>query len=282
MIVTRFAPSPTGYLHLGHAFSALTAFDAAGDGRFLVRIEDLDGGRSRDEFVDAIFEDLHWLELRWEEPVLRQSTRFAVYRAALDRLGELGLLYPCFCTRADIAAEIARAGEAPHGPDGALYPGICRTLDAAESEAMLNSGAPYALRLDSRKAAARLPQLTFTEAPLETNRPANQIVVNPLLFGDVVLARKDVPASYHLAVVVDDAEQGVTLVTRGRDLLPAAHIQRVLQELLTLPAPIYAHHHLIMDDCGRKLSKRDGATYLRTLRAQGVTPDEIRARFFPR
>lgn len=281
MIVTRFAPSPTGYLHLGHAFSAITAFEAARDGHFLLRIEDLDTGRCREEFVTAIFDDLHWLGLCWEEPVLRQSTRFAAYRAALDRLEEQGLLYPCFCTRADIATEIANAAEAPHGPDGALYPGTCRVLDSTRRRALLDSGAPYALRLDSRKAAARLPQLTFTETALETKAVDNQIVVDPLLFGDVVLARKDVPASYHLAVVIDDAQQGVTLVTRGRDLLPAAHIQRVLQELLTLPAPRYAHHRLILGESGQKLSKRDGAASLRMMRAHGISPEKIRADFFP-
>ncbi len=282
MIVTRFAPSPTGYLHLGHAFSAMTAFEAARDGRFILRIEDLDGGRSREEFVQAIFEDLHWLGIRWEEPVLRQSMRFDAYRAALDRLDEQGLLYPCFCTRADIAAEIARAAEAPHGPDGALYPGTCKALGAARRRQLLNLGMAYALRLDSRKAAARLPQLTFTETALETNIADNHVGVDPLLFGDVVLARKDVPASYHLAVVIDDAEQNMTLVTRGRDLLAATHVQRVLQELLALPAPRYGHHRLITDKSGQKLSKRDGATSLRTLRMGGITREEIRARFFPR
>jgi glutamyl-Q tRNA(Asp) synthetase len=281
MIVTRFAPSPTGYLHLGHAFSALSAFVAARSGRFLLRIEDLDPGRSREGFVAAIFDDLCWLGLRWEQPVLRQSTRFEVYRAALARLEEQGLLYPCFCTRADIAAEIARAAGAPHGPDGALYTGACRQLSPGRREELLDADAPHALRLDSRKAAARLPQLTFAEAALETNSPDNHILVDPLLFGDVVLARKDVPASYHLAVVIDDAEQGVTLVTRGRDLLPASHIQRVLQELLALPAPRYAHHRLILDGGGQKLSKRDGAASLRTLRLQGISPEKIRRNFFP-
>jgi glutamyl-Q tRNA(Asp) synthetase len=281
MIVTRFAPSPTGYLHLGHAFSALSAFAAARDGCFLLRIEDIDQGRSREEFVEAIFDDLRWLGLHWNEPVLRQSARFDAYRAALDCLDEQGLLYPCFCTRADIAAEVARSVEAPHGPDGALYPGTCRKLSAVRRRELLNADAPHALRLDSRRAAARLPQLTLAEAALETNLPDNQIIVDPLLFGDVVLARKDVPASYHLAVVIDDAGQGVTLVTRGRDLLAAAHVQRVLQELLTLPAPRYAHHRLIVDGSGQKLSKRRGATSLRTLRARGVSPEEIHARLFP-
>jgi glutamyl-Q tRNA(Asp) synthetase len=278
MIVTRFAPSPTGYLHLGHAFSAITAFEVARGGSFILRIEDLDRARSREDFVAAIFEDLRWLGLRWVEPVLRQSARFDVYRAALDRLYNQDLLYPCFCTRADIAAEVARAVEAPHGPDGALYPGICRELTKSARLDLLNSGVPYAMRLDSRRAAARLPQLTFAECTLETNMDDNQIMVDPLLFGDVVLARKDVPASYHLAVVIDDAEQGVTLVTRGRDLLPAVHIQRVLQELLGLPVPRYAHHRLLVDASGRKLSKRDRVIDLRALRKTGITPEQIRAR----
>jgi glutamyl-Q tRNA(Asp) synthetase len=276
MIVTRFAPSPTGYLHLGHAFSAITAYEAAAGGRFLLRIEDLDQGRSREEFIHAIFEDLHWLGLSWEKPVMRQSSRFAAYHAALDRLEEQGLLYPCFCTRAEIAAEIARAAEAPHGPDGALYPGTCRGLDAARRRELLNAGAPYALRLDARKVAARLPQLFFEEMALETNTDTHRVTVDPLLFGDVVLARKDVPASYHLAVVVDDAQQGVTLVTRGNDLLPATHVQRVLQSLLRLPVPRYAHHRLIADESGRKLSKRDAATSLRALRSRGATANDIR------
>jgi glutamyl-Q tRNA(Asp) synthetase len=278
MIVTRFAPSPTGYLHLGHAFSAITAFEAARGGSFILRIEDLDRARSREDFVAAIFEDLRWLGLRWEKPVLRQSARFDVYRAALDRLYNQDLLYPCFCTRADIAAEVARAVEAPHGPDGALYPGTCRELTKSARLDLLNSGVPYAMRLDSRRAAARLPQLTFAKRTLETNMDDNQIMVDPLLFGDVVLARKDVPASYHLAVVIDDAEQGVTLVTRGRDLLPAVHIQRVLQELLGLPVPRYAHHRLLVDASGRKLSKRDRVIDLRALRKTGITPEQIRAR----
>lgn len=276
MIVTRFAPSPTGYLHLGHAFAALTANEAAKGGRFLVRIEDLDRTRSRPQFCDAILEDLRWLGLAWEEPVLRQSQRMPFYREALDRLEAEGLLYPCFCTRGEIAAEIARASEAPHGPDGPLYPGTCRSLSGQERARRLSSGEPHALRLDSQKAAERLLALAFEE--LGDSSDGTQFGVNPLLFADVVLARKDMPSSYHLAVVVDDAAQGVTLVTRGRDLSPATHVQRVLQFLLGLPAPRYAHHRLIADDQGRKLSKRDDATSLRSLRAQGVTAATVRAR----
>lgn len=276
MNVTRFAPSPTGYLHLGHAFAALAAQRAGQGGRFVVRIEDLDAGRSRKHFIDAIFEDLHWLGLAWEEPVLRQSTRMQVYRAALERLEALALLYPCFCTRAEITNEIARAAEAPQGPDGPLYPGTCRKLPPLERADLISSGATYALRLDSEQAAGRVPRLLFEEATSESAPEQRNIEVDPLLFGDVVLARKDMPASYHLAVVIDDAEQGITLVTRGRDLLPATHIQRVLQSLLGLPAPRYAHHRLILDDAGRKLSKRDSATTLRELRARGVTATQVR------
>jgi glutamyl-Q tRNA(Asp) synthetase len=268
MIVTRFAPSPTGYLHLGHAYAALMA--ARAGRRFLLRIEDLDLGRAREEFAAAIFEDLAWLGLHWEEPVLRQSARMHAYRRALDALTAMDLTYPCFCTRKEIADEIARAAEAPQGPDGPLYPGTCRHLSESERQERIASGAVYALRLDAGKAAKRAGPLTFREK--------NQTVpVDPLKFGDPVLARKDVPAAYHLAVVVDDAFQGVNLVTRGEDLLPAAHIQRLLQALLSLPEPAYAHHRLILDGHGRKFSKRDQAVTLRALRAAGATPREIYA-----
>ena len=274
MIVTRFAPSPTGLLHLGHAFAALTAAEAGN--RFQLRIEDIDTARAREEFVIAIFEDLTWLGLRWEEPVLRQSTRFEAYRAALARLEADGLLYPCFCTRKEIAEEIARASEAPHGPEGPLYPGTCRHLSTTERARKLASGASYALRLDAAKAADLAGELEFLEQGAGPNGEHGIIAVKPMLFGDVVLARKDTPSSYHLAVVVDDAFQGVTLVTRGNDLFAAAHVQRLLQALLALPAPAYAHHRLILDGQGRKFSKRDKAVTLRDLRAQGETPASIR------
>jgi glutamyl-Q tRNA(Asp) synthetase len=268
MIVTRFAPSPTGYLHLGHAFAAWTA-ERAGT-RFLLRLEDLDQGRARAEFTAAIFEDLAWLGLSWDEPVLRQSRRFDVYRQALAALTPL--TYPCFCTRKEIAEEIARAVEAPHrnGPDGPLYPGTCRHLSEDERAARMARGDAYAVRLDAAKAADVAGPLAFVEQD-QTH------AVEPLLFGDVVLARKDMPASYHLAVVVDDAAQGVTLVTRGEDLLPAVHVQRLLQALLDYPAPAYAHHRLILDKDGRKFSKRDRAVTLRGLRAAGVTPAGVEA-----
>lgn len=274
MSVTRFAPSPTGYLHLGHAFAALTA--AAG-GQFHLRIEDLDQTRAREEFVSAIFEDLAWLGLKWAQPVLRQSQRFEAYDAALTQLKADGLVYPCFCTRKEIAEEIAGAVDAPHfhqlsapptGPDGPRYPGTCRHLSIEERETRIARGDAHALRLDSAKAAMRAGPLSFQEH-------GQTITVDPLLFGDLVLARKDIPAAYHLAVVVDDAFQGVTLVTRGEDLLPATHPQRLLQALLSLPAPAYAHHRLILDKDGRKFSKRDQAVTLRALGAAGTTPLDI-------
>ena len=274
MIVTRFAPSPTGLLHLGHAFAALRAAEAGN--RFLLRIEDIDTARAREEFVTAIFEDLTWLGLRWEEPVLRQSARFEAYRAALARLEADGLLYPCFCTRKEIAEEIARASEAPHGPEGPLYPGTCRHLSGEKRMRKLASGASYALRLDAAKAADLAGELKFLEQGAGPNGEHGIIAVKPMLFGDVVLARKDTPSSYHLAVVVDDAFQGVTLVTRGNDLFAATHVQRLLQALLALPAPAYAHHRLILDRQGRKFSKRDKAVTLYDLRAHGETPASIR------
>jgi glutamyl-Q tRNA(Asp) synthetase len=278
MIVTRFAPSPTGYVHIGHAFAAITAHDAAKGGRFLVRIEDIDQTRCRPEFERAIFEDLAWLGLDWEKPVLRQSERFDAYRAALATLEARHLLYPCFCSRAEIAAEIARASEAPHGPEGPIYPGNCRHLSNDERKARIVSGAPYALRLDVAKAAGRMPELKFAERGYGPNGEQGIIIVDPLLFGDIVLARKEVPASYHLSVVVDDAFQGVTLVTRGNDLFAAAHIQRLLQALLDLPQPNYAHHKLILDAQGKKFSKRDSSVTLRDLRASGETLESIRTR----
>jgi glutamyl-Q tRNA(Asp) synthetase len=268
MIVTRFAPSPTGHLHLGHAYAALVA---AGNGeRFLLRIEDIDAARCRPEFEDAIFEDLEWLGLAWETPALRQSTRFPAYRAALDLLSARGLAYPCFCTRTDIAA----ASQAPHGPEGSLYPGTCRHLTQAERGARIGRGDAYALRLDVAKAAAQAGALSFVEY-------GKRIAADPVLLGDIVLARKETPSSYHLAVVVDDAYQGVTLVTRGEDLLPATPVQRLLQTLLGLPEPAYAHHKLILDAAGKKFSKRDGAVTLRAMREAGVTPAEVREKLFP-
>ena len=269
MIVTRFAPSPTGLLHLGHALAAIVAAESGDD--FLLRIEDIDKGRSRAHFIEAIFYDLKWLGLSWDEPTLRQSTRMQAYAEALSVLRAHDLLYPCFCTRAEIAAEIARAGEAQHGPDGPLYPGTCKAIPAATALARMEAGENYALRLDVGRATARTGPLTFREH-------GHAHPVDPLRFGDIVIARKDMPTSYHLAVVVDDAYQRVTLVTRGEDLLPATHIQRLLQALLKLPEPDYAHHPLVLDEQGRKFSKRDGAVTLQSLREAGLTPSDIRAR----
>jgi glutamyl-Q tRNA(Asp) synthetase len=289
MIVTRFAPSPTGLLHLGHAFAALSARDAAQGGRFLLRIEDIDTARCRPEYEAAIFEDLAWLGLTWEEPVLRQSARMGAYRAALDRLEARGLLYPCFCTRREIAEEIMRAGAAPHfsdvtasrlGPEGAAYPGTCCALSESVRAARIAQGESYALRLDMAKAVRETGTLIFEERGRGPGGEHGCIAVDAAAFGDVVLARKELPASYHLAVVVDDAHQGVSLVTRGNDLFASAHVQRVLQELLGLAAPSYAHHRLILDVEGRKFSKRDRAVALKSLRESGATPEQIRARVY--
>lgn len=270
---TRFAPSPTGYLHLGHAYAAVMA--ARSGSRFLVRVEDIDATRCRPAFDAAIFEDLAWLGLHWETPVLRQSERMQAYGDALARLKGDGLVYPCFCTRAEIADEIARAGNAPHGPDGAHYPGSCRRLSPAEVDEKVAAGIPYALRLDVGEAARRTGPLAFVETGAGPNGERGTIAVEPMLFGDVVLARKETPSAYHLAVVVDDGFQGVDLVTRGHDLFAAAHIQRVLQTLLGLPQPTYGHHRLILDEAGKKFSKRDQAVTLRALRAGGATAADI-------
>jgi glutamyl-Q tRNA(Asp) synthetase len=274
MTVTRFAPSPTGFLHLGHAYAAIVAREA-GD-RFLLRMEDIDRTRCRSEYDTAIVEDLAWLGLSWDAPILRQSLRFDAYRAALGALEERALIYPCFCTRRDIATEIARASQA--GPEGPLYPGTCRKLSLAERASRIASGASYALRLDVAEAARLTSPLEFHESGCGPHNERGTIAVDPRALGDVVLARKDTPTSYHLAVVIDDAHQGVTLVTRGSDLFPATHVHRLLQALLDLPVPLYAHHKLILDGRGRKFSKSDGAVALRDLRDAGVTPDEIRAR----
>jgi len=269
MIVTRFAPSPTGLLHLGHAYAAITAYESGDD--FLLRIEDIDKGRSRDKFIEAIFHDLKWLGLSWDEPTLRQSTRMGAYAEALVNLKARGLVYPCFCTRAEIAAEVARIGEAQHGPDGPVYPGTCKALSLEEGQKRIAAGEAYALRLDVTKASALTGPLTYTERGLRH-------AVNPFRFGDIVIARKDMPTSYHLAVVVDDSHQQVSLVTRGEDLRSATHIQRLLQALLKLPEPAYNHHPLVLDEDGKKFSKRDGAVSLQSMRDAGATPADIRAR----
>jgi len=278
-LVTRFAPSPTGHLHLGHAHSALAAFGAAraGGGRFLLRIEDIDPLRCKPEYAAAIEEDLGWLGLSWEMPVRVQSRHLPEYRAVLDRLAGRGLLYPCFCTRKDIA----EAAAAPHwgsrmGPDGAVYPGTCRALDAAARARRIAAGEGYALRLDMQAALAALaregaPALAFEE------EGRGSIACDPARFGDIVLARKDVPASYHLCVTHDDALQGVSLVVRGEDLFAATDIHRLLQALMGWPAPRYRHHPLLTDAAGRRYAKRDRALTLRSLREAGHGPAAVRA-----
>lgn len=274
--VTRFAPSPTGLMHLGHAHAALFAARAAGpNGRFLLRIEDIDPERCRPEYDAFLLEDLAWLGLAWETPVRRQSEHLGDYRTALDRLAEIGVLYPCFCSRREIREEVARAGYAPHltpmGPEGPLYPGTCRHLDPAERRARLAAGNPRALRLDVAAALAVTGPLTWRD------RAAGEQMARPELLGDVVLGRRDVPASYHLAVTWDDALQEVTLVTRASDLFEATHTHRLLQALLGLPVPDWHHHGLLTNPAGARLSKRDGAIGLRDLRAAGKSPAEVRA-----
>jgi glutamyl-Q tRNA(Asp) synthetase len=274
MIVTRFAPSPTGYLHLGHAASALAGWTAAkhADGRFLLRIEDIDTQRCRPAFEAAIYEDLAWLGLDWERPVRRQSEHMADYRSALQRLEALGVIYPCFCSRKEIEAEIAAAAHAPHGPEGPIYPGTCRGLSPAARAERIDRGDPYALRIDAAHAATLTGPLTWQE------QSTGQVVVDPLLLGDAVLARKDVATSYHLAVTVDDGNQGVSLVTRGQDLFHATHLHRLLQALLGLAEPTYRHHPLLKNEQGERLSKRDGALALRQMRTDGLSAAEVRKR----
>lgn len=292
--VSRFAPSPTGRLHPGHAWSAIQAHDRAADGRFILRIEDIDGTRSRREFVAGIFEDLAWLGLRWEEPVLFQSTRLHAYAAALDRLKAMNLLYPCFCTRAEIAASLS----APHRA-APVYPGTCRHRGEEERGRRMTEER-YAWRLDMARAIATLSaspakagaqvrnasgRMLHAVAPTSEAGPrpspgksrltwhdeiAGDVLATPEIHGDVILARKDAPASYHLAVTIDDAAQGITHVVRGRDLFDATHVHRLLQALLDLPTPVYRHHALLLDDTGERLAKRNGAPTLDALRSAGV------------
>ena len=272
--VLRFAPSPNGHLHLGHAYSALFAHKAAErmGGKFLLRMEDIDPARSKPEFAEAIISDLTWLGLAWDGDVLAQSTRIPAYQEALERLDRQGLIYPCFCTRTEIAA-LAEGTD----PDGApIYPGTCRHLPPEEVEKRIADGVPMQIRLDTAEAARRVGMLSFSVAgPQPDDRPQIRIA-RPERWGDVVLKRKDAPASYHLAVVVDDAFQGVTHVTRGAELEAATDIHVLLQMLLGLETPIYTFHRLILGDDGRKLSKSKSAPALKDLRAQGLTPRLLR------
>ena len=280
--VFRFAPSPNGYLHLGHAYSALLNFDLArqAGGRLLLRIEDIDPARCAPEFEQAIYQDLAWLGIAWERPVRRQSEHLAAYRNALQRLAGLGLIYPSFESRAEIARLVAQReknGAWPRDPDGApVYPGSAKLLSADARDRLTQSGVPFALRLDMAEALARAGEMGWTERGEGPGGEAGHIAACPQGWGDVVLARKETPTSYHLSVVVDDALQGVSEVVRGADLFQATSLHRLLQHLLALPEPAYRHHRLIRDEEGHKLSKSTQSTGLRELRAAGASPADIR------
>jgi len=270
---TRFAPSPTGRLHLGHALAARVAHDLARrhGGEFLLRHEDIDATRVRAEFFAGIEDDLRWLGFAWDGVAMRQSSRIAAYEAALEKLRAMGLIYPCHCTRREIQDEVAAMVAAPQGPEGPLYPGTCRGLDADESQRKLDGGGTHAWRLDARKAAALTGPLTFEDLRYGT------LEVNPDLLGDVVLARKDIGTAYHLAVVVDDAYQEISHVTRGEDLLPSTHVHRLLQALLGLPEPVYLHHPMVLDAQGRRLAKRHDALAIAALRQAGTSAAAVLA-----
>lgn len=276
MKITRFAPSPTGYLHLGHAYSALFAYRAAEGGQFLLRIEDIDPVRCKSEFTDGIFEDLHWLGLKWPEPVRRQSQHIADYTAALDVLREQGLVYPCFCTRREIEQEVQGAAHAPHAEDGSpIYPGTCRALSETERAEKLAQHPAANWRLDVAAAMKKTGPLFWHDYA------RGRVEARTETFGDVVLARKDVPTSYHLSVTVDDHLQNITLVTRGEDLFASTHIHRLLQALLGFETPEYHHHPLLTDPSGRRYAKRDQSVTLRALRAQGEKPENIISALHP-
>jgi glutamyl-Q tRNA(Asp) synthetase len=280
--VFRFAPSPNGYLHLGHALSALRNDDFArkAGGRLLLRIEDIDTVRCRPEFEAAIYQDLGWLGIAWEAPVRRQSEHLADYRQALEKLVAQGLVYPSFESRAEIAKLVAQheANAAwPRDPDGVpLYPGLAKLLSSGERARLLESGVPYALRLDMAAACARTGDLGWIEHGEGPGGETGVVAARPQAWGDVILARKETPTSYHLSVVVDDALQGVTEVVRGQDLFGSTSVHRLLQQLLGLPQPAYRHHRLVLDGAGRKLAKSTAATGLRDLRAAGATQADIR------
>jgi glutamyl-Q tRNA(Asp) synthetase len=269
MVITRFAPSPTGFLHIGHAYAAARAWHRARStsGVFRLRLEDIDATRCRPAYAEAILEDLAWLGLDWDGEVRVQSRHFADYQAALNSLAARGLTYPCFCTRADIV----RAANAPHGA-ASVYPGTCRHLSLADQNDRIAQRQPYATRLNVNLALHEAPALEFFEESM------GWVTADPAKFGDIVLARRDTPASYHLCVVKDDALQGITLITRGVDLLEATHVQVLLQYLLGLPTPVYAHHALLTDATGRRLAKRDHALTIRALREAGHSPAFVFAR----
>ena len=280
--IFRFAPSPNGYLHLGHAYSALLNFDSArrSGGRFLLRIEDIDVTRCRPEFETAIYEDLGWLGIAWETPVRRQSEHLSDYRDAVAKLSAQDLVYPAFESRAELARLVAQReanGRWPHDPDEVpLYPGTAKSLSPDARARLLESGAPFALRLDMIAACARAGELGWIEHGEGSRGESGAVAARPEAWGDVILARKETPTSYHLSVVIDDALQGVTEVVRGQDLFRSTGVHRLLQQLLGLPQPAYRHHRLILDAARRKLSKSTQATGLRELRAGGATPADIR------
>lgn len=273
-IRTRFAPSPTGYLHLGHVLAARVARDLArkeSGGRFLLRFEDIDLARVREPFYQGILDDLRWLGIDWDEEPIRQTSRGPAYDAAFERLRDLGLVYPCFCTRREIQTEWSSMTGAPQGPEGPIYPAICQRLDARKQQEKLDAGIPHAWRLDAHKASRLVGPLTFHDLRFGTIR------VDPDVLGHVVLARKDIGISYHLAVVVDDAYQQITHVTRGDDLLSSTHVHRLLQSLLELPEPVYLHHELVLDEHGTRLAKRSDSLAIATLRQAGKSPEEVLA-----
>lgn len=278
-VVTRFAPSPTGELHLGSAYSAWTGWHRAREagGAFLVRIEDIDIRRCKRQYETSILADLGWLGFAWDGAVRRQSDHFADYGRALDQLDQRGLIYPCFCSRADIEREIAASANAPHaqrqgGPDGPLYPGTCRHLSAPERRDRMAAGREHCMRLDARRAAGQAGPYHFFDESL------GRIEGQPLLMGDFVIARKDTPTSYHLSVTVDDHLQGVTLVTRGVDVLPSTHVHGLLQKLLGYATPLYAHHKLLTDASGRRLAKRNRDMTIQAMRQSGMSPQEVVSR----
>lgn len=270
---TRFAPSPTGALHVGHGWSAILAHDWARSmqGQFRLRIEDIDGARSRPEHSAGIFDDLRWLGLDWDGPAVIQSARLPLYRAAVERLAAEGLAYPCFCTRADIAQQIADSASAPHGPDGPVYPGTCARLSHGESAARIAEGEPHAWRLSMAQAVSRTRPLLWQDVD------RGMMTADPIPFGDIVLARKDAPGSYHLCATMDDAAMDITHVMRGVDLRPATHVHRLIQALLGLPTPAYRFHALLLDAEGRRLAKRSGGLSLAKMREAGCDPQQLAA-----
>ena len=271
LVTTRFAPSPSGPLHVGHLLAALQArrlADAHG-GRCLLRVEDIDQRAQHPEYLVLMYEDLHWLGLHFDGEVMVQTQRFGVYEQALDELRRAGVLYPCFCTRSEIKAQLAEMGRAPHATLGYLYPGTCRRLSDAEVAEKLAAGIPHSWRLDMRRVQDLIGCPTWHDMHRGTQRCV------PTAYGDVVLARKDFPASYHLSVVIDDAAQGVSHVTRGADLFDATHIHRALQGVLGLPVPLYCHHALLRDNAGKRLAKRDGARSIASLRETGFSPRQV-------